>query len=128
MDQLIVDLSQQGKRDEEIADHLTSLGYRSPRNPQKVLSSTVKIIRLRHRIFQNRSQSHPRQIPGFLTVSQLAQALQVSSHWLYDRIHNGRIQIAKDEQTGLYLFPDNPETLEKLQQFKSGILKNLRFY
>jgi DNA invertase Pin-like site-specific DNA recombinase len=128
MEQLIIDLSQQGKPDQEIADHLTSLGYRSPKNPQKVLPSTVTTIRLRHRIFLKRSQSHPRQIPGYLTVPQLAQALDVSPHWLYDRIHNGRIQIAKDNQTGLYLFPDNPETLEKLKQFKSGILKNLRFY
>jgi DNA invertase Pin-like site-specific DNA recombinase len=127
MEQLIVDLSQQGKLDEEIADHLTALGYRSPRNPHKVLPNTVKIIRLRHRIFQKRSQSHPRQIPDYLTIPQLAKALDVSPHWFYDRINNGRIQISKDEQTGLYLFPDKPETLEKLQLFKSGILKNLRF-
>lgn len=127
MEQLIIDLSKQGKLDEEIADHLTALGYRSPKNPKKVLPNTVKIIRLRHRIFQKRSQSHPRQIPGYLTISQLAKALAVTPHWFYDRINNGRIQIAKDEQTGLYLFPDNPNTLEKLQQFKSGILKNLRF-
>ena len=48
--------------------------------------------------------------------------------WLTFSLSNTRIQIAKDEQTGLYLFPDNPDTLEKLQLFKSGILKNLRFY
>lgn len=127
MEQLIVDLSQQGKLDDEIADHLTSLGYRSPKNPHKVLPSTVKTIRLRHRIFITRSQSHPRQIPSYLTIPQLAEALDVTPHWFYDRINNGRIQITKDKQTGLYLFPDTPETLEKLQQFKSGILKNLRF-
>jgi hypothetical protein len=53
--------------------------------------------------------------------------LEVTPHWFYDRINNGCILISKDEQTGLYLFPDGPETLEKLQQFKSGLLKNLRF-
>jgi DNA invertase Pin-like site-specific DNA recombinase len=127
MEQLIVTLSQQGKPDEEIAGHLTVLGFRSPKNPQKVLPSTVKTIRLRHRIFQKHSQSHPRQIPGYLTIPQLAKTLDLSPHWFYDRINNGRIQISKDEQTGLYLFPDNPETLEKLHLFKSGILKNLRF-
>jgi hypothetical protein len=127
MEQLIVDLSQQGKLDEEIAAQLTALGYRSPKHPQKVLPSTVKTIRLRHRIFQKRSQSHPRQIPGYLTIPQLAKALEVSPYWFYDRINNGRIQISKDEPTGLYLFPDKPETLEKFQLFKSGILKNLRF-
>lgn len=127
MEQLIIDLSRQGKLDEEIADQLTSLGFRSPLNPQMVLPSTVKTIRLKHRIFQKRSQSHPRQIPGYLTIPQLASLLEVTPHWFYDRINNECILISKDEQTGLYLFPDDPETLEKLQQFKSGILKNLRF-
>jgi hypothetical protein len=127
MEQLIIDLSYQGKLDDEIAVHLTSLGYRSPLNPQMVLPSTVKTIRLQQRIFHKHSQSHPRQIPGYLTIPQLARALDLTPFWFYDRINNGLIQISKDDQTGLYLFPDNPETLEKLQQFKSGILKNLRF-
>jgi DNA invertase Pin-like site-specific DNA recombinase len=127
MEQLILDLSQQGKPDEEIADYLSTLGYRSPMNTHQVLPSTVKTIRLRHRIFQKRSQSHPRQIPGYLTIPQLARALDLPPSWIYDRIHNGSIQISKDKQTSLYLFPDTPDTLEKLQQFKSGVLKNLRF-
>ena len=127
MEQIIINLSRQGQTDEAIAAHLTSLGHRSPRNPEIVLPNTVKIIRLKHRIFQKRSQSHPRHIPGYLTLPQIARNLGVPPHWLYDRINKGSIQIAKDQQTGLYLFPDNPETLVKLQQFKSGILKNLRF-
>jgi DNA invertase Pin-like site-specific DNA recombinase/predicted DNA-binding transcriptional regulator AlpA len=127
MEQLILDLCQQKKTDEEIADHLTNLGYRSPMNLHQVIPSTVKAIRLRHRIFHLPRQSHPRHIPGFLTVPQLAQLLEVNPSWLYDRIHNGSIQMPKDPQTGLYLFADTPETLEKLRRFKSGILKNLCF-
>ena len=127
MEQIIIDFSRQGKTDKAIANHLTLLGFRSPMNTELVLPSTVKTIRLKHRILQNRSQSHPRQIPGHLTIPQLANIFDVSPSWFYDRINNGRIQIAKDEKTGLYLFPDHPETLEKLKQFKSGILKNLRF-
>jgi hypothetical protein len=127
MEQLIITLSQQGKLDQEIADHLTALGYRSPKDPQKVLPSTVKTIRLRHRIFQKHSQSHPRQIPGYLTLPQVAEAVDVALHWIYDRINNGTIQIVKDPKTGLYLFPDEPETLERFNQLKEGKLKNLRF-
>ena len=66
-------------------------------------------------------------MPGFLTIPQLAKILDVTPYWLYDRIHKGCIQTTKDEPTGLYLFPDDPETLEKFQQLKSGILKNLHF-
>lgn len=69
---------------------------------------------------QNRSQSHPRRIAGSLTVPQLAKALGITPHWVYDRIQNGRIAIRKAPQHGLYLFPDHPSTLEKLQQLQSG--------
>jgi DNA invertase Pin-like site-specific DNA recombinase len=127
MEQLVIQLSRQGQSDEEIADHLTALGHRSPMNPHRVLPSMVKTIRLKHRIFHTPHQSHPRQIPGFLTIPQLARILDVPPYWFYDRINKGCIQTTKDKQTGLYLFPDNPDTLEKFRQLKSGILKNLRF-
>jgi len=127
MEKIILDLSRQGELDEDIAEHLTSLGYRSPMDTHKVLPSTVKIIRLKHGIFQKRSQSHPRRIEGYLTVPQIAKALDISVHWVYDRINNGRIQIVKDADTKLYLFPDDPATLESFKALKEGKLDNLRF-
>jgi hypothetical protein len=48
-------------------------------------------------------------------------------HWIYDRIHNGTIHISKDKKTRLYLFPDQPDTLNQFRLLKQGILKNLRF-
>lgn len=126
MEKIIIELSTDGQRDEDIAKHLTQLGYRSPSKPF-VLPNTVKIIRLKHGIFQVRSQSHPRHIPGYLTISQISRKLDISKHWIYDRIHNGTIQIAKDPKTGLYLFPDEPATLELFQQLKEDKLHNLRF-
>jgi len=119
MEQLIVEQSGTGVSDEEIARQLTAQGYRSPMR-DVVLPSTVQTIRLKHRLFQKRSQSHPRQIEGWLTVPQLAQRLQLTPHWLYDRIANGRIQVRKDAATGLYLFSDTPATLEALSALQSG--------
>lgn len=127
MEQIIRDLSHQGKSDEEIAVHLTALGHRSPMQTDHVLPSTVKIVRLKHRIFQKRSQSHPRRVDGHLTVSQIARRLDISPYWVYDRISNGRIQVVKDPETGLYLFPDEPATLEMFKDLKDGKLQNLRF-
>jgi DNA invertase Pin-like site-specific DNA recombinase len=127
MEKIIIDLSRQGKTDEEIADHLTALGHRSPMDTQRVLPNTVKIVRLKHGIFQKRSQSHPRRVERFLTVPQIAKALDISPHWVYDRINNGRIQVVKNADTGLYLFPDEPATLEMFKDLKEGNLKNLRF-
>ena len=111
--------------DEEIANQLTAEGLRSPMH-DRVLPSTVKAIRLRHGRMILRRQSHPRHIAGCLTVSQVAKVLAVPVHWLYDRIHNGTIQVQRDPATRLYLFPDQPSTIERLRQLHDGLLKSVR--
>lgn len=122
----IVALSSLGLDDQTIALTLTAEGYRSPMRPT-LLPSTVKRIRLEHGIMLKRSQSHPRRIAGYLTVPQIATALNFSQHWIYDRIHNGTIAITRHQETGLYLFPDQPNTLTQFQQLQAGQLQNLRF-
>lgn len=130
MEEKIIELSQAGKGDKEIAEHLTTKGFRSPMG-QEMLPSTVKSIRLKRRVFQKGSQSHPLGITGFLTTSQIAQIINVSVHWIYDRINNGKIKInmthTSHYKRGLYLFPDTKETIKMFQKFKTGNLKNLRF-
>jgi len=118
MERLILERSTSGMTDEAIAAQLTQEGYRSPQRAV-VVPSTVRTIRLRHRLLHQRSQSHPRQVAGALTVAQLARRLDVTPHWLYDRIHNRTIAVAKDPATGLYLFPDTPATLERLSALKA---------
>ena len=46
---------------------------------------------------------------------------------VYDRIHNGPIEVAKDEATGLYLFPNPPATIELFRRLLAGRLQHLRF-
>jgi excisionase family DNA binding protein len=93
----------------------------------RVLPSTVRSIRLRHGLLLKRSQSHPRRVPGHLTISQLAARLGVSASWIYDRVHNGTIAITRDERTGLYLFPDAPGTLDQLRRLRAGELDQIAF-
>lgn len=126
MKQIILERSAAGVLDEVIAQELTDRGYRSPMG-LVVLPSTVKGIRLKHGLFQKRSQSHPRRIPGALTISQLAAALDIDPHWIYDRIHNGTIAIEKDPTTRLFLFPDHPETIERFKGLLAGQFQHLRF-
>jgi len=126
MERIILERSAAGVLDEMIAQELTELGYRSPLG-QVVLPSTVKSIRLKHGQFQKRSQSHPRRIEGALTISQLAGALDIDPHWIYDRIHNGTIQVDKDPKTRLFLFPDEPETIEQFKHLRAGQFQTLRF-
>jgi DNA invertase Pin-like site-specific DNA recombinase len=122
----VVALSQRGIDDQVIAQQLTAQGHRSPLCTT-LLPSTVKTIRLKHRIFHNRSQSHPRHIPGYLTIPQIATALELPPHWIYDRIHKGTIAINRNEATGLYLFPEEPDTLEQIKKLKTGQIQNLCF-
>jgi DNA invertase Pin-like site-specific DNA recombinase len=124
MEQEIIQLSQQGKRDEDIAKELSAKGFRSPMK-NYLLSSTVQSIRLRHGIMQKRHQSHPRRIDGYLTVPQIAKRLDIPNHWIYDRIHKGVIDVKKDTKTGLYLFPAKPGTLEQFQKLKAGLIRKV---
>jgi hypothetical protein len=126
MERIIRERSAAGVLDETIAQELTKLGQRSPMS-QIVLPSTVKSIRLRHKHFHKRSQSHPRRIEGALTISQLALTLDMDPHWIYDRIHNGTIQVDQDPKTRLFLFPDEPETIEHFKLLRAGRFQHLRF-
>jgi len=126
MERIILDLSCSGESDEKIAEHLTELGYRSPLR-KHVLPSTVRRVRLKHRLLQNRSQSHTRRIQGFLTVPQLTKLLDLPRYWIYNQIAKEKIQIEKDAKTGLYLFSDTPETLQLLKKLRGGELRQLSF-
>ena len=119
MEAHILRLEAQGHSDATIAECLTSQGFRSPQRP-RVLASTVQTLRLRHGRLHRYRGPRPRRVAGFLTVSQLATTLGVKAHWLYHLISQGRIVGQRDETTGLYLFPDRPETLEALRQVRDG--------
>jgi uncharacterized protein YdeI (YjbR/CyaY-like superfamily) len=122
----IIALSQQGKKDKFIAQQLTAQGHRSPMKPH-VLRSTVQTIRLKHGLLQNESQSHQLRKDGYLSVTQIAKEIGVDNHWVYDRIHNGRIKIDKNTEFEAYLFPDNHETIKLLRQLKNGHIYNVDF-
>jgi hypothetical protein len=127
MEMRVLECARAGQNDTEIAVELSAAGLRSPMHKQ-MLPSTVQAIRLRHGVLHTRSQSHPRRIPGHLTIPQLAAQLSVNKHWIYDRIHNGTIAILRDECSGLYLFPDSPDTLTDLQKLRVGEVQHLAFH
>jgi hypothetical protein len=126
MERLVLERHAQGASDEVLASELTTQGFRSPMHPF-VLPSTVRGLRLKHRQFVVRHQSHPRSVAGALTLTQVAKALDIAPHWIYDRINNGSIQISKDSKTHLYLFPDQPATLEQFNALRAGTVKTIRF-
>jgi DNA invertase Pin-like site-specific DNA recombinase len=124
MEQRILELEAQGTSDETIATLLTQQGFRSPQR-HTLLPSTVKTIRLQHRRIHRFRGPRPRHAAGFLTVPQLAQALGIKPHWLYHQIRCGRIDVKRDPNTGLYLFPDRPSTLAKFRRFQCGAVRRV---
>jgi DNA invertase Pin-like site-specific DNA recombinase len=120
----ILELARQGLTDAEAAKVLTEEGYRSPRST-KVLARTVQVLRQRHRVLRGDFRTHPRHIPGWLTMAELARRLQVTRCWVERRIQDGTIAIARDPEAKRYLVPDTEATMAALQQVKSGKLNHL---
>jgi DNA invertase Pin-like site-specific DNA recombinase len=126
MEKEIIRLSKEGISDKEIATLLTQKGYRSPRRGV-LRPTTVRTVRLRRRQLSTRGGTRPRHIPGYLTVTQLADRLGVPPHWVHDRIHNGTIEANRDANTKLYLFPDKTGTIAQFKQLQDGKVQKLRF-
>jgi DNA invertase Pin-like site-specific DNA recombinase len=129
MERLVVKLFEEGNTDKQIARRLSEMGHRSPQKDH-VVRSTVQAIRHRHGLLRGgreKGGSRAHHVPGCLTLSQVAQKLEVPNPWMYNRIYNGAIQIVKDARTGLYLFPDDPSTIERLRELKEGKIRKLRF-
>jgi hypothetical protein len=129
MERLVVEFFKEGKTDRQIAWRLTQMGYRSPQR-KHVVRSTVQSIRHRHGLLRGarvKGASRAHHVPGRLTLSQVARKLEVPKPWMYNRIYNGAIQVVKDDRTGLYLFPDDPATIERFRELKEGKVRKLRF-
>ena len=65
------------------------------------------------------------QLPNDQTVTLPLPA--ITPHWVYDRIHNGTIEVARDPETNLYMFPDKPNTIALFKLLRTGKIQNLRF-
>jgi DNA invertase Pin-like site-specific DNA recombinase len=125
MQQELLQLAAQGHDDAHVARRLSQKGFRSP-SCDRVLPGTVREIRLRQGVLLHPGSSRPRRVAGYLTVTALAKKLGILSHWIYDRIHSGVIQVRKDNQSRTYLIPDNRKTLQQFRQLLSGKLQTLR--
>jgi len=122
----ILELARQDLPDAEVAKVLTGEGYRSPRCSQ-ALVRTVQVFRQHHRVLRGASRTHPRHIPGWLTMAELARRVQVSRSWIERQIWKGTIVVARDAAAKRHLFPDTGETIAALQQLKSGEIDCLSF-
>ena len=124
LEKKVVELAKEGKSDAKIAEILSEAGYYPPR--QETFSPRViKDIRRRATLVKRSIKNGQQVVPGFLTVSQVAQRLQIARNWIYSKMRSGKLIIEKDGFSGAYLFPDTPEILEKIMALKEGKIANL---
>lgn len=82
METRVLALARSGVDDVAIARTLTAEGHHSARHSTAVLPSTVRGIRLQHGLKLVPRQTRWPQVPGWLTVTNIAARLQVSDKWL----------------------------------------------
>jgi hypothetical protein len=125
MEARVLGLARGGTEDAAVAALLTQEGFRSPRHGSQVLVNTVSAIRRRHGVLQ--APSHPRRLPGWLTVSQLAQQLGIPRRWIDQRIRSGAVVVGPHPPMKLHLFPDAAATVAGFRSLKAGKIDRLRF-
>jgi DNA invertase Pin-like site-specific DNA recombinase len=117
MDRRICELAAKGLYDDQIVQILADEGHRSPWRGTAVLPSTVRGIRLRHGIKAVHRQTRWPPVKGCLTVTQLAERLQIPTKWIHTQLRRGAIR-AIHEPSGRYLFPDTKPALLAIRQLR----------
>jgi DNA invertase Pin-like site-specific DNA recombinase len=127
MEARLLELARQGMDDAGIAETLTREGHRSARRDY-VPVQTIRVVRRRHRVLRPGCRpTHPRHVPGYLTVAELTRRLSVSRGWIEWHIRHGRIAISRDPIAKRYLFPDTDQTISSLRRLKAGMIDRVDF-
>jgi hypothetical protein len=108
MEQRVCELAAAGNYDDEIARILTAEGH---------LPSTVRGIRLHHGIKTVRQRTRWPAVPGCLTVTQLAERLQIPQKWIHTQLRRGALRTII-EPSGRYLFPDTETAMQALRALR----------
>jgi DNA invertase Pin-like site-specific DNA recombinase len=116
----ILALAAEGKPDAEIAALLTAEGFHSA---QRTYLTESAVTLTRQKALGPAGPRRP--LSGKLSVSRAAALVGVSSSWLYSRIRRRVITMPRDDEFGIYLFSNDPETLTQLGRLRDGLIHNL---
>src|SRR5262249_1664427 len=119
MQERVLELARTKMHDDEIAAVLTSEGHRSPNCPDKVLSITVRGIRLRAGLKGLTEQrTRWRHSPDLLSAHELAHVLNIPVNWIYVQIRQGRLLIDR-HPSGAHLFVNKPKVIEAVRKLRN---------
>ena len=126
MEHTILAESRRGTPDAAIAQHLTAQGYRSPMGAE-VLPSTVRNIRLKHRILQNAISRTPAASPAISPCPNSPKRWAVHLTGSTTASTMAPSRCTKHPQRKTFLFPDTPTTLDQFRHLKDGTLTTLAY-
>jgi DNA invertase Pin-like site-specific DNA recombinase len=122
----IEQLATQGLRDVAIAESLNQEGY-YPCRGATFTSGIVLKLRSRHGIHLGLGRLRRGELPKGYTITAMARLLGVDPGWIYRRLHEGRIRVARDAHFGCYLFPHTREAIRQMKRLKSGKVEQVSF-
>lgn len=114
----IHELWQQGCTDAQIAQTLTSEGFRSARSTVVSTATVLKIRNRHHWVSRYHEHRLARKIDGWWTVHGLATEVGVDRNWFYRRIAHGILSapaVVRRQPYGNYLIQDDPALIERLR-------------
>ena len=66
------------------------------------------------------------KVEGYLTITNVAERLNVSTNWIRGKIRHGAV-IAMRQASGRYLFPDTERTIEALRKLRAREIRRVDF-
>jgi DNA invertase Pin-like site-specific DNA recombinase len=122
----IEQLAVEGLRDSAIAESLNRESYYPCRGVAFTRQIVLK-LRSRYGIRLGLSRLHRGALSKGYTITAMARLLGVDPAWIYRRIHEGRLRLARDTQLGCYLFPHTREAIRQMKRLRSGKVDQVSF-
>jgi hypothetical protein len=83
---------------------------------------TAKIVaklKMRHRIVSNLEKVRRGEVSWAYTLPEMARLIEIHPSWIHRKISCGTIKIDRDSRYGCYLFPKEPQVVERMKQLKN---------
>ncbi len=118
-------LTEQGKRLQEIIDALNAEGFR-PCRGGAFTKQIVNKLKHRYHIVSNFEEVRRGKTPSnAYTIKEVAQRIGSDPSWFSRKIGKGLIRIKKDPRYGCYLLPRTKQCIGQLKQLKEGKLAHV---
>lgn len=114
--------SDEGLENTEIAERLNQESFIPCRGPS-FTGIIVAKLKKRHGLISNLEKLRRGAVSWAYTLPQIARRAHIDPCWIYRKIGDGTIKIARDPRYHCYLFPKDKKTILILKQLKSQAVR-----